>query len=85
VIERMREGLGTLPLARAGATPIYVTASFGVAQLDPDLSVEESVENADRALLAAKATGRNRACCWDPAATTVSALQPRLFPDTATD
>jgi diguanylate cyclase (GGDEF)-like protein len=85
VIERMREGLGALPLARGGATPIYVTASFGIALLDPDVSVEESIENADRALLAAKASGRNRACCWDPAATTASAMQPSLFPGVATD
>jgi diguanylate cyclase (GGDEF)-like protein len=83
VIERIREGLGAVPLARAGATPIYVTASFGIALLDPDLSVEECIENADRALLASKAAGRNRATTWDPSATTVSALQPSLFPGVA--
>ena len=85
VIERIREGLGAMPLAKAGAVPVFATASFGIALLDPDVSVEESIENADRALLAAKATGRNRACCWDPAATTFSALQPSLFPSESTD
>jgi diguanylate cyclase len=72
VVERIREGLGTLPLARADGRPVHVTASFGVAWLDQGLSVEESVDNADRALFAAKNAGRNRACCWDPGAATLS-------------
>lgn len=70
VIERMRDGLATTVLAGDRAAPIRMTASFGVALLDPCLSVEEAIDNADKAMLAAKATGRNRVCDWDPAATT---------------
>ena len=69
-IERMREGLAALTPVRIGDTPVRMTASFGIALLDRDLGVEESIERADGALLAAKAAGRNRVCSWDPAATT---------------
>lgn len=76
VIERIREALATTVLARDGATPIRTTASFGIAQLDPDLGVEEAIDNADRALLTAKAAGRNRVCVWDPGATTAAVAKP---------
>lgn len=76
IVERMREGLGTTVLARDGAAQICMTASFGIAQLDPCLSVEESIDNADKALLAAKAAGRNRVCAWDPGATTATISRP---------
>jgi diguanylate cyclase (GGDEF)-like protein len=68
VIERIREGLARVTLARRGAKRVRITASFGIAPLEADASIEESIDNADRALLAAKATGRNRSCCWDRAA-----------------
>jgi diguanylate cyclase (GGDEF)-like protein len=70
VIERVRQGLARATLARRGTKRIRVTASFGIAPLEADASVEESIDNADRALLAAKATGRNRSCCWDRSAVT---------------
>ncbi len=76
VVERIREGLGMTVLARHGATPIRTTCSFGVALLETDLSVEEAIDNADQALLTAKAAGRNRVCTWDPAATTATASKP---------
>ena len=65
VIERIREGLAELPLGPQGGPTVHMTASFGVALLDPDCSVEESIGRADRALLAAKTAGRNRACVWE--------------------
>jgi PleD family two-component response regulator len=34
--------------------------------LDPDVSVEQSIERADKAMYAAKAAGRNCTRIWDP-------------------
>ena len=47
-----------------------VTASFGLALLDPDADVIESIGRADQALLLAKTAGRNRAVAWDASVTT---------------
>jgi PleD family two-component response regulator len=60
-----------------GATALQVTASFGLALLDPGASLEESIERADQALLLAKTAGRNRAISWDPNVITGTRL-PRL-------
>lgn len=66
VIERLRKGLATTALAHDGLTPLFATASFGIKQLDPEVSVEESVGHADKAMYAAKTAGRNRTCIWNP-------------------
>lgn len=44
---------------------LQVSASFGLALLDPEVDVSESIGRADQALLLAKAAGRNRAVRWD--------------------
>lgn len=78
VIKRVREGLAARPLPgtpRVGE--LKVTASFGLALLDPEASVEDVAERADQALLLAKTAGRNRAINWDPSVTTGARL-PRL-------
>jgi len=82
VIERMREGLAALPLARVDGVAIHATASIGLALLDPLLSVEQVIENADRALFQAKAAGRNRAYSWDAAESTLTGMLP-FGPDDA--
>ena len=61
----------------AGGIALLVTASFGLALLDPEVSVEDSIERADQAVLLAKTAGRNRAISWDPNVTTGTRL-PRL-------
>ncbi len=81
VIGHIRERIAaatvvTSPDGRA----ISTTASFGLALLEPDISVEESIDRADKALLVAKAAGRNRVCSWDPAVTT-STLLRRMMQD----
>lgn len=58
-IDRIREELTSTPLAHDAGTPVFITASFGLASLDPDASVEESIDRADQALYMAKASGRN--------------------------
>jgi diguanylate cyclase (GGDEF)-like protein len=68
LIERLREGLASSALAQAGSEPIRATASFGIAPLDPDASVEVSLERADKALYEAKSAGRNRVQIWEASA-----------------
>jgi len=76
LIERIRQGFGRVPFViSAGGLPIHATASFGLALLDPDLVVEESIDRADKAVLLAKVTGRNRACSWEPSISTGTALK----------
>jgi diguanylate cyclase (GGDEF)-like protein len=71
VVARMREGLARRQLFVAGAdSALQFTASFGIAQLEADSRVEDSIDEAAQALLLAKTTGGNRAISWDPAATT---------------
>jgi diguanylate cyclase (GGDEF)-like protein len=82
VIEHLRAGLADKPLiVTPVGNPVRATASFGLALLEPDVSVEESIDRADKALLLAKSAGRNRAFSWDPAVTTGTMLQRALADD----
>jgi diguanylate cyclase len=71
VIMRLRETI-THGLASVGADGVAfpVTASFGIALLDPEVDALESIDRADQALTLAKAAGRNRMIAWDPSVTT---------------
>ena len=81
VIRRVRDGLASRSWVSApGGVAVRVTASFGLASLDPEVSVEDAIERADQALLLAKAAGRNRAISWDPNVTTGTRLR-RLRPE----
>lgn len=65
VIERICNGLAATVLAQNGDKPIYMTASFGIALLDPDVRIEQSIDRADKAMFEAKTAGRNRVRVWD--------------------
>ena len=65
LIEQLREGLAVIEFKNEGQSPFNVTVSFGLTLLDPDVSVEESIARADKALYAAKAAGRNRTIVWN--------------------
>jgi diguanylate cyclase (GGDEF)-like protein len=83
VITRVREGLSRSLLATGpDGAEVRVTASFGLALLDSQVPVEESVQRADQALMLAKTAGRNRAISWDSSVTTGTRL-PRLQVDSA--
>jgi diguanylate cyclase (GGDEF)-like protein len=76
VIARIREGLCSgSALEGPSGIAVQVTASFGLAVLDPGVPVEESIERADQALLLAKTAGRNRAISWDSTVTTSTRLR----------
>jgi diguanylate cyclase (GGDEF)-like protein len=71
LVDRIRHRLAETTLGLSpGGEAIRLTASFGITSLEPDLTVEECVARADKALLLAKAAGRDRVVCWDPAVTT---------------
>lgn len=66
IVERVREGLAATPIDCGGGVKLQVTASFGITLLDPDASVEASIDRADKAMYAAKSAGRNCTRIWDP-------------------
>lgn len=66
VIERIRSGLAALPIGLPSGDSMNVTASFGLAEMSPHQSAEESIANADYALIRAKENGRNRVELWLP-------------------
>ncbi|HEU0188084.1 MAG TPA: diguanylate cyclase [Gallionellaceae bacterium] len=59
LLERLREGLASLPIKIEGKKPVHITASFGLVLLDPNSPVETSIDRADKAMYLAKAAGRN--------------------------
>lgn len=76
VLKRVRDGLTRsqlpgLPATLAGS----VTASFGLALLDPDARVEDSIDRAAQALMLAQSAGGNRAINWDASVTTGRSLR----------
>lgn len=66
IIERIREGLTTLIATHCDGEAITITASFGIADLASDLTVEESIDRADKALYRSKEAGRNCVNIWSP-------------------
>lgn len=67
----IREGLAGRQLTVAGTElGLRFTASFGIAEVEPGIRVEDSIEHALQALLLAKTSGGNRAIAWDATAVT---------------
>lgn len=64
--ERLRLEVAEQLVDYDGKGRINVTMSIGLAPLDPDASVEQSIEHADKAMYAAKAAGRNCVRVWNP-------------------
>lgn len=64
LMERLRLDLAETPLRLEEGLEVSITASFGISILTPDNSVEDAVNAADRALLYAKSSGRNRVYRW---------------------
>lgn len=65
IIDRLCVRLRDHAIVLADGVELSVTASFGVACLDQYISIEDSIQAADHALLCAKAKGRDRVCFWD--------------------
>ncbi|HSY21316.1 MAG TPA: diguanylate cyclase, partial [Polyangiaceae bacterium] len=60
VAERIREALSREEILDRTGQSVHVTASFGVAQLGGEETLELLVDRADRAMYGAKSAGRNR-------------------------
>ena len=65
-VKKLNEGLAALEIDIGEKTPIHISASFGLAFLDPDVPVETSIDRADKAMYAAKSAGRNCVRVWEP-------------------
>lgn len=63
-VNELREGIAALEIDIGAKETIHISASFGLALLDPALPVEVSIDRADKALYAAKAAGRNCVRLW---------------------
>lgn len=59
MVERLRTGIQELNINISEDKNISMTVSFGISAIDPALTVEKAIENADRALYKAKEAGRN--------------------------
>lgn len=66
ILNRIRNELTThaIPLLHSGNSTVSVTASFGVAAMTTDMSIQDAINMADHALLSAKTNGRNQVCVW---------------------
>lgn len=64
IVDRLRRGLEETDVDLGNDRTVRITASFGIAPLDPRLSVRDNIKNADRSMYAAKEAGRNKVCVW---------------------
>lgn len=62
VMDTLRNSVAGLGLHFRGA-PVATTVSCGITQLQPGDSAADAFDRADKALYAAKDSGRNRCCC----------------------
>jgi len=69
IVDRIRGELASIPHEAEGRPTFHVTVSIGLTLLDPDAPVEESIDRADKALYAAKVSGRDRIALWDASMT----------------
>jgi diguanylate cyclase (GGDEF)-like protein len=65
IVDRLRAELAALPIKLKDHEDIFITASFGLANMHPDEPVEDAIQKADHALLCAKSGGRDQVCLWD--------------------
>ncbi len=65
-VDLMQKAIAKNPLDFEGRKIINITVSFGVALIYPDITVEESIERADKALYAAKSAKGNCTSAWSP-------------------
>ncbi len=65
LLDRLRMELEKLPIALGDEKFTKITVSIGITQMSPEASIEQSIENADKALYDAKGRGRNQIQIWE--------------------
>lgn len=65
IANRLRLALSEAPVKTGSGVSLDVTASFGLCMVDAADTLEESIEQADKALYRAKHEGRNKVVLWD--------------------
>lgn len=65
ILERLRAELEGYAIKLESDEELNITGSFGVAEMHPTATVEQTIERADQSLYCAKDQGRNRVCGWD--------------------
>lgn len=64
LMDRLRIKISNTPINVGSEEPLYITVSCGITVLDPALSIEQSLEQANITLYLAKTSGRNNAKLW---------------------
>ena len=64
VMDRLRAHVERLEIPLNDGTIIHVTISIGMAELLEGSTIDETLQNVDRALYQAKSSGRNRVALW---------------------
>ncbi len=65
LVERLRKDMAENKIEIGDNKTAQISASFGITLLDPYASIEQSIENADKALYVAKNEGRNSTIIWE--------------------
>lgn len=68
IAERIRKLIGNTSI-KIDNLPVRTTVSIGISMIYPDKSVETSIEEADKAMYAAKQAGRDQVRLWDASMT----------------
>ncbi len=70
ILERLRRVIEATPVKLENDVSLSVTTSIGAAPILPDRKIDQIIDKADRALYAAKESGRNRVRLWRSPETT---------------
>jgi diguanylate cyclase (GGDEF)-like protein len=64
ILERLRTRISSMSIVLDRNRSINITVSFGIAEMEPDVSITDTISRADESMYAAKNGGRNRICIW---------------------
>lgn len=73
--ERVRESMHALAFTGEGGEPFGITVSIGVAQMQHQETADQLTQRADKALYAAKHSGRDRVMAYEPGQSQLSDLK----------